>query len=96
MSFLTVVRRGPQNFFFTFAVQIPERFAPRSQLRAFGPPLLPDSAFGLASLGINLLIKNNLYVSRKFMQCVFKDAVALLDVCWSDFLKQKISESLIM
>ena len=54
MSFLTVRRRrrrrrrGPQNFFFTFVVPIPERFAPRSQLRAFGHPLLP----GLASLGI--------------------------------------------
>ena len=45
-----VVRRGSQIFLFTFAVPIPERFAPRSQLRAFGPSLLPGSAFGLASL----------------------------------------------
>jgi hypothetical protein len=43
--------RGRQNFLFTFVVLIPERVT-RSQLRAFGPPLLRSSALGLAALGI--------------------------------------------
>ncbi len=51
VTFYRESSRGRQNFFFTFVVPIPERFAPRSQLRAFCPPLLPGAAFGLASLG---------------------------------------------
>ena len=41
--FLSRESRRRQNFLFTFVVLIPERVT-RSQLRAFGPPLLRSSA----------------------------------------------------
>jgi hypothetical protein len=39
-----------KNILFTLVVLIPEHFAQRSQIRAYGPPLFPGSTFDLASL----------------------------------------------
>ena len=69
-------RRGRQNFLFTFVVLIPERVT-RSQLRAFGPPLL--NGLGLASLGIKIL-RNCSKLKFFFFSKEYKNVQRLLSV----------------
>ena len=48
VSFLTVRRRGPQNFFFTFVVPIPERFSHMyAALPGLRPFISPLNGLGL-------------------------------------------------